>query len=146
MLSPTFELCNGLLNLHPPIANLPFQIHVLEIIVNISQDSHLKFPIYPHIYRLLQSKYFYINRFASKGKEFDFEIKIKCTSKEVLSQKFWEEMLDRLLYLILIQVNELKNVPGLRYHSMAYLKMLKKMLRMKTPVIFKKKLVHVVKL
>lgn len=90
----------GLLELYPALEFYPLFVLLLENLMLVAKAIGTLIPFLPYVFRMLRNKGF-LTQFEEKSeKEFDFEIRIKVTAEHTSQNRFWHDLLLRLMHLI----------------------------------------------
>lgn len=125
------EILSALFTLYPATEYYPYLIKCLEMLTDLMESTNNYVPLLCKFKLLLSNKFFYRNQKTKKAKEFDFEVNIKCLQDNYKNNRYWSDLLNRILALITRNLACYINSPFFEDYSMKYLRLLKRVYKVK---------------
>ena len=117
--------------LYPSTQYYPYLLKCLEMITTIAKDTNNYVPMFCKFKLLLTNKYFFKGQKTKKAKEFDFETNIKCLKENYENNRYWTDLLNKILALMTENLACYVNSPFFEDYAIKYQKLLKKLYKMK---------------
>ena len=129
---PFVEVLTGLLDLFPHQNYYPLFVHILKAMNYLSDKTKTNIPVASFVHKILKNKNF-VRRFANaKAKEFDFEISFRCSKEHCENNKFWDDLLKQLSFILLKSLSIQLNAPFFDSYSKFVRQILKKLYTSRT--------------
>ena len=124
---PILEFFTGLINLYNQTNYYPYHLKILEMMNEIELKTSIKTPIFYHIQKILQNKFFRKNFAENNKKGFEFFLNIKSQDMFIMNNKFWDDLLKNLLSLIIRHLSHHVSSPYFQDYSNSIYKFLKRL-------------------
>lgn len=103
----------------------------LEMLGGLIRETNNFIPLFCKFKLILTNKLFYKNFKQKKAKEFDFEVNIKCLKENYENARYWSDLLNKILALITENLACYVNTPFFEDYAVKYLKLLKKLYKVR---------------
>ena len=117
--------------LYPATEYYPYLLKCLELLNMIAKETNNFVPLFCKFKHLLANKAFYKNMKVKKTKEFDFEINIKALRDNYENNRYWSDLLLKILALINQNLSCYVNTPFFEDYAVKYLRLLKKLYKVR---------------
>ena len=125
------ELLCALFVLYPSTQYYPYLLKCLEMVSTLVRETNNFIPLFCKFKLLLTNKLFHKNQKVKKAKEFDFEVSIKCLLEHSNNNRYWTDLLNKILALITENLSCYVNSPFFEDYAVKYQKLLKRLYKVR---------------
>ncbi|KAM3140203.1 Nucleolar complex protein 2 [Paramecium bursaria] len=99
------QLILAVLDFYPSVEHYPFQLHLIQLLIQITETFKVWINIIPYILRMLSCAELKRSKLKTSVRPYDFDIGYNIKPKHRQSRQFWDEMCQQLINNLIVYLS-----------------------------------------